>query len=169
METKDKLFFWVFGLVLLLSVGFAFLKYVVFLDYVVMAEIDCDPAVESCFVYRCNPKEEECTGDMEEDTWYYKIISKKAYNFPDCDPAEDENCVIECGAEEKKCEITLCEDLPTCMTPEKYQEEIEKEEEVEGEKTNETEGEAVGEAVAQEPLGEDGKEKAVENNVESGN
>lgn len=184
MDTKNRIFFWVFGLLILGSVTAAFLKYFIFLDYVIQAEIDCDPETENCYVYICNPKEEECTGDPEEDTWYYKIINKKAFNFPNCDPNADENCVIDCYPGEEDCEIELCnpEDPVSgqeCMTPEKYDllpkdegveemggEETEAEESAEATEENtenieepeENSGEVAGESAPEEASGENSGE-----------
>lgn len=177
MDKKNKILIWIFALLLLGSVTTAFLRYFIFLDYTIKAEIDCDPEVDSCYVYICNPKEEECTGDPEEDTWYYKVIYKKAFNFLQCDPNEDENCVIDCYLGEEDCEIELCDATDPvngqeCMTPEKYlelygTEEAEGEGEEEVIESQEVESEEMTHVENGEnpvPVGEEGNEEI--NNTE---
>ncbi len=94
-------------------------------DYIIEAEVDCDPTVETCFIYECDPEAEECTGDPEEDIWYYKIMKRNAANIPLCDPA-DENCqALVCWEDEKDCEEILCteetiEEGQVCNDPEQY-------------------------------------------------
>lgn len=92
------------------SVAFTYYKIMVKKNYLISMEINCDPYEEKCFVYKCNPAQEECAGDSEEDSWYYKIINKKAFNIPNCNPDKDENCVITCDDGEKDCSYNLCED-----------------------------------------------------------
>lgn len=55
-------------------------------------------------------KRKECTGDPEEDTWYYKKINRQTFNIPLCDP-NDENCeALVCPEGEEDCSETLCSD-----------------------------------------------------------
>jgi len=89
-------------------------------DYVIEASVDCDPYSEACFVWECDPESdvegESCTGDPEEDIWYFKIARRNASRIPLCDPNTDENCQpflcddpsdAEAGGEEE-CEEELC-------------------------------------------------------------
>lgn len=110
MDKKSKIFFAVFFLLIVLSVGATYYRYVVAHDYMIQAELDCDPYTESCFVYVCDPEaDEECTGDPIEDTSYYKLIDRNAKNIPLCDPA-DENCTaLVCEEGEVDCSYTLCD------------------------------------------------------------
>ncbi len=124
-NSRSNTIFWiVFFLLLLGSVAFTYYRIVVKRDYLISAEADCDPYTEECFVYNCDPQTEECTGNLEEDTSYYKIIKKKAYNIPDCDPNTDENCVIACNEGEEDCSYELCEegnaDGIECVDPSQY-------------------------------------------------
>lgn len=120
----NRIFFIVFGLLLIGSVAFTYFRIVVKRDYMISAETDCDPYAEECFIYECDPNTEECTGDPEEDTWYYKIIKRKAYNIPLCDP-NDESCeALVCPEEEEECSYELCEEGNEegieCVDPEQY-------------------------------------------------
>lgn len=78
-------------------------------DYLVQAEVDCDPSLESCFVWECDTEEDECTGNPDEDTWYYKIAYRNAKNIPACN-TEDETCEpFVCPEEgEAECSEVLC-------------------------------------------------------------
>lgn len=89
MDTKTKIFWSATVLLILISVGLTFNRYIIKKDYIVQAQIDCDPYSENCFVWNCDPASQEdgesCTGDPEEDTWYYKIINKNASKIQICD------------------------------------------------------------------------------------
>jgi hypothetical protein len=98
-------------------------------DYIISAQTDCDPTLENCFIWNCDSESqvegEACTGDPEEDTWYYKIIKRKAANIPLCDP-NDENCeALICPENEADCEEVLCSaetatEGEECSNPESY-------------------------------------------------
>ena len=108
MDKKSKIFFWVLGILILASIGVTYWRIMLKRDYIIEAEADCDPATETCFVYECDPSAEECTGNPNEDTSFYKIIRRNASKIPTCDPA-DENCQpLVCGEGEKDCEEILC-------------------------------------------------------------
>lgn len=104
-----------------------YLRYIYFQDYVIELSVPCDPASESCFVYICDPEEEECTGNAEEDTSYYKLVARKAYNIPYCDQESNEDCgeIYTCSGNEADCEIILCneetvEDGEVCTNSEDF-------------------------------------------------
>ncbi len=99
MDKKSTILLYVMGILILVSVGVTFYRYMILKDYQVITEIECNPEIENCFVR------------TEEDGTisYYKIISRNAANIPLCDPAQDESCrALVCEAEELKCEITFC-------------------------------------------------------------
>lgn len=119
------LFFVIFGLLVFGSVAFTYYRIVMKRDYMISAEAECDPYLEKCFIYVCDPAVEECTGDPEEDTSYYKIMKRKAFNVPLCDPNIDETCeALICPEGEKDCDYELCEegnaDGIECVDPEQY-------------------------------------------------
>jgi hypothetical protein len=120
------LFFVVFGLLIFGSVAFTYYRIVMARDYFITAEADCDPTIEKCFVYVCDSTAgEECTGNPEEDTSYYKIMKRKAFNVPLCDPNVDESCeALICPEGEKDCSYELCSegnaDGIECNDPEQY-------------------------------------------------
>lgn len=110
MHIHSKILTYTLMILLLLSAGASYYRFMVIHDYVIVAEVDCDPTSESCFVWQCDPAVEgECTGDPEADTWYYKIATRNAQHIPECDP-EDEMCeLFACEPNvEADCAITLC-------------------------------------------------------------
>jgi hypothetical protein len=78
---KNKIFFIVFFLLLFGVVTFTFCRYFIAKDYYIQAQADCDPESEKCFIWECDPEAtdegEKCTGNPEEDIWYYKIVKKR--------------------------------------------------------------------------------------------
>lgn len=127
----EILFFIIFFVLLIGSVVVTYYKIVVKNNYLIEAQTDCDPTVENCFIWSCDPESTEdgeaCTGDAEVDTWYYKIVTKNAANIPLCNPDEDENCEpLVCEPDEKDCVETFCDDENKlkqgveCSNPEEY-------------------------------------------------
>jgi hypothetical protein len=129
LNRKSKALFLVLGCLILVSIGATFYRYIVKRDYIVQAQIDCDPETENCLVWRCDPASivegEACTGTPENDIWYYKILNRNAKNIPDCDP-KDENCTAyQCEPHEQECEMTSCspdslKKGEECSVPEQY-------------------------------------------------
>lgn len=139
MDKKTKILFSAFGVLIILSVAASYYRFMVLHDYLVQAEVDCDPSAESCFVWECDPVNDECTGDPEEDTWYYKIAYRNAKNIPSCDPLSEacEQFTCPMGGE-AECTEVLCTsesleeyaiDAP-CTLPEDFIEVIPAEDEV---------------------------------------
>jgi hypothetical protein len=111
MDKKSKILLGVFFLLILASIGATYYRIVVRRDYLIESQIDCDPTLEKCFVYHCDPAVESCTGNEVEDTSYYKIAKRKANKIPICDPVQDENCQpFVCGENEKDCGEILCDE-----------------------------------------------------------
>lgn len=110
MDTKSKILFGIFGILIVLSVSASYYKFMVLHDYVVQAEVDCDPETESCFVWQCDPEvADECTGNPEEDIWYFKIAHRNAKNIPYCDPNDDSCLAFQCPENgEDECDEVLC-------------------------------------------------------------
>src|SRR5665647_1731385 len=111
MDKKSKIFFLVFFLLIAGSIAVTYYRIVIKRDYIISAQADCDPTMEKCFVWECDPistvEGEACIGDSESDIWYYKIIKRRAANIPLCDP-NDENCTaLTCSVGEKECEEVL--------------------------------------------------------------
>ena len=110
MDKKSKILFLVFFLVLAGSIFLTYYRYMVVKDYIIETQVSCDPMVESCFIYVCDPENgEECTGDLEQDTSYYKLLHRNAKNIPLCDPAEADCPVAVCRPGEVDCQVTLCD------------------------------------------------------------
>jgi hypothetical protein len=140
LDRKSKVLFAVFALLIASSVAVTFWRYVVKRDYIIEAQIDCDPETENCFIWRCDPnsleESEKCTGNPDNDIWYYKILRRNAKYIPLCDP-KDENCTAYvCGEGEKDCGYDLCtpenaKKGEECNDPAKYLEQNPPEEESE--------------------------------------
>lgn len=95
-------------------------RFFIYQDFPVTVEAECDPASESCFVYHCDPEFEECTGDPEEDTWYYKRITKQGNMFPVCEGGECPE--VSCAEDEPACEVEFCDPdgEEECSDPEAF-------------------------------------------------
>jgi len=110
MDFKSKTLFVVFILIILAAIGLSYYRYMVLRDYYVTVEEECDPQIEKCFVYECDPADDsECPTNPEERVSYYKIIQKKAYNIPLCDPQKDDCPPLTC-ADDPSCLETLCDE-----------------------------------------------------------
>jgi hypothetical protein len=112
MDKKNKIFFIVFLLLIIGSVGATYYRTMIKKDYMISAQIDCDPYTEKCFIWECDPTStvegEACTGELENDIWYYQIVERRAYNIPSCDP-NDENCeALVCPDGEEDCDVIFC-------------------------------------------------------------
>ncbi len=120
MENKDKkssagnrIFYIVLTLLILGSVGVTFVKIVILKDYQVIAETSCDPQIEKCFVYVCDPaSDSSCSVVESERTSYYKMVSKKAANIAICEATVEKlGCdgELSCIENEKSCSYTFCD------------------------------------------------------------
>lgn len=121
MDKKAKIVFFLFILSVLILVFFLYKKHFLDKDYLIFAEIPCDPSLESCFVSLCNSDEEECAGVLEEDTTYFKKLERHAELIPSCDPNREGCFVAQCDAENVGCGITLCNpNEDECSSPEDF-------------------------------------------------
>lgn len=108
-----RIYFVLFGAIIVVSLASAYYTFVVKHDYLVKYTTHCDPTVEKCFVEVCDLEVTECTGNEEEDTKYYTTICRKAYNVPDCERGSDPLCEKRwetCAPGEKGCAIKTCEE-----------------------------------------------------------
>lgn len=115
MDKKSKIFLVVFFLLIVGSVGATYWRIFVKKNYIIENQVDCDPYVDACFIWECDPEStvegEACTGDEEADIWYYQIARRKAFNIPLCDPEKDDTCdPWTCAEDEKDCETIFCSD-----------------------------------------------------------
>lgn len=116
---KSRLFFGVVFFLFFVVAGISFVRYFILRDYLVQAEISCDPSAESCFVYTCDPIDDsECPEAEDERTSYYKLIQKKAFTLPDCEPGSEGCPELEC-VEGEDCQVILCDqETEECSQPE---------------------------------------------------
>lgn len=129
IDRKSKILFIVIALFIAGAVAATYWRIVVKRDYIVQAQTECDPSAENCFIWQCDPESdvegEACTGDPEEDIWYYKIVNRNAKNIPLCDPNDEECDALTCGDNEADCSEELCtiENVPEgeqCNDPVQY-------------------------------------------------
>ncbi len=111
MDKKSK--FLIFGFLFLVLGVLSYMYFRIFFlhDYTVQSEIDCDPYVEECFIYECDKLANECTGDPDQDIFYYKKIKRYAGTVPICSES-DQNCselLATCGESEHRCEYVYCD------------------------------------------------------------
>jgi hypothetical protein len=120
MENADKkskianrIFYIILTLLILISVGVTFNKIVIQKDYQIVAETSCDPAIEKCFVYTCDPADDStCPVEESERTSYYKMVSKKAANIALCETTVDKvgcDTELNCTPDEEFCSYTFCD------------------------------------------------------------
>ncbi len=105
---KEKILIVSFFTILIAVVAITYIKYFILKDYYIQAEIDCDPKTESCFIYECDPADdEECPENPDERISYYALVMKKASQIPLCDP-NDESCDALYCEEGMDCSIIYC-------------------------------------------------------------
>ncbi|MCK9282632.1 MAG: hypothetical protein M0P71_18600 [Melioribacteraceae bacterium] len=102
MDKKSKILLWVVAIIIVFSVTLAYSRIYILKDYQIIAEVSCDPEIESCYVYE----------DEEGEISYYKNISKHASQIPVCDPHIEECEEIYCSENESNCSYQYC-DLDT--------------------------------------------------------
>jgi len=182
MDRKSKIFFIVLGLLIAGSVAVTYWRIMVKKDYVIESQVDCDPTVDKCFIWECDPASdvegEKCTGDPDNDIWYYQIARRNASRIPLCDPDKDDNCKpMECDpATEKDCSVTFCDEITKvaqkveCSDPVKYNEENPPEADASDASTTDSEASASAEAPAtdstapaQLPIAKEGAKPAPKN------
>jgi len=111
-KVGNRIFYIVLILLILGSVGVTFYKIVWQKDYQIVAEVSCDPTVESCFYYEgviCEDSDLEC---VPEDAYDYKLISKKASDIYTCEQTDEKlGCdeELSCTDGEENCSYTYCD------------------------------------------------------------
>lgn len=110
MDKKSKILLFSFFSIIIIVTGISYYKYFILKDYLIEIEVDCNPKLEKCFIYECDPSvDEECPKNVKKRISYYKIIRKKANTIPNCDP-NSENCsALKCNKSED-CEEVLCDE-----------------------------------------------------------
>lgn len=126
MDKKSKIFFLAFFLLLVASAGAGYYRFFVVGSYPVEGRAACDPSRESCFIsIVCDPDNEECSGDPQQDTAYYKIVRTKATDVIPCHPGAKSCNLQACRPDESDCEEILCDpknlaEGEVCTDPEIY-------------------------------------------------
>jgi len=104
----NRIFYFVLFLMIAISIVLTFVKIVIQKDYQITAEVSCDPNFEKCFVWECDPTEDDtCPENPADRISYYKIISKKASNIEACEATEEK---IGCGEE-----LSCVQREPSCF------------------------------------------------------
>lgn len=126
MNKLSRVLFFATLVMIVGSSAMAYFRFFVVHDYIVEAQVDCDPYTEVCFVHVCDPSAgEECTGDITEDTFYYKRIDRNVKNMSLCDPNDDTCTDMVCPPDEAECsytdcDVTLIENGEVCSDPVVY-------------------------------------------------
>ncbi len=116
--------FYIFLVLLLLSLGGSYYRFVIAGDYMVGYEADCDQYTETCFI--------GCEDDACTEEYYYSLIKKYAPNvYAQCGPdITDCQAAQACLSEDAGlCEITYCnpavdgEDTCETLTEKDFEEE----------------------------------------------
>jgi len=170
MDKKSKILFAIIGLLIVASVAVTYWRIMIKKDYVIEAQTDCDPYAEKCFLWECDPEStvdgEKCTGNPEEDSWYFQVARRNAAKIPLCDPDKDETCdPWTCDENEPDCFVEFCTEenkegqyAASCNDPVVYTVENPIEEEVVECEAGDTECEA---AASEETTCEEGDEACV--------
>lgn len=124
---KNKIISILFWVAVVGSILFGIYRFFIARNFMVVYQIDCDPAAEKCFVWQCDEALGECTGDEEEDVWYYSKVKKMARDTAKCDPRKGD-CPDESICDQpitQKCWIEKCNENnlgedEKCITPEVY-------------------------------------------------
>jgi hypothetical protein len=115
MSIKSKIFYIIFFLLIVISIGTTFLKYLVYKDYQILAEVSCNPQAEKCFIKTCDPVDDStCPINESDRTAYYKLISKNASSIYICENTFKKiGCFDElsCIQNEKNCSYTYCDSV----------------------------------------------------------
>jgi hypothetical protein len=156
---SGKIFFIVFGLLILGSIFATYYRIMIKKNYIIEAQVDCDPYENKCFIWECDPASdvvgEKCTGDAEKNIWYYNLAKRNASKIPLCDSETDDTCApMICDSEEKDCEQIYCneenavEQEATCSDPVEYTKNnpLEEEDDLSGEEVQCEEGDVECEA-----------------------
>jgi len=128
MDKKSIILFVLLFATVAVFVALTYYRVMVRRDYIVSVEVDCDPAVEQCFVAVCDPAEDEtCSENPDEQTYYYKIINKNVRNIIPCDWPAEECPALACAPGEAECEEIFCDESAAaagevCSDPTSYRE-----------------------------------------------
>jgi len=68
----SKILFILLLSLLMILISSSYYKYIIKEDFILYAEVSCDPSFESCFIYECSEEDENC--DSNDPNQYYKII-----------------------------------------------------------------------------------------------
>ncbi len=108
----NKIFYIILGIFIVCSVGASFYRIVISKDYQIVGQVACDPQVEKCFVSKCDPETDDtCSKNLDEQTTYYKEISKKAASIYACEATKEKiGCTdnLSCISGESSCFYIFC-------------------------------------------------------------
>jgi len=88
----NRVFYFILFFAIISSAFLTYTRIVVNKDYQISAEVSCDPTLEQCFEWKCDPVEDStCPENPDERISYYKIISKRASNIAQCESTIEKN------------------------------------------------------------------------------
>lgn len=107
MEKRPSILLFVFGFLMLVSVAITAVRFFIFRDYKISAEVSCDPSEKSCFARPCESEKASCKEG--EKYQYYTTIQKKASDVSGCPTDDSGNCVsMRCNVGESDCFEASC-------------------------------------------------------------
>lgn len=124
---KNKIINWFFWISIFLVIFSGIYRFFISRNFLLIFETECDPTVEKCFVQHCDESLGECTGNEDEDVWYYSKVKKMAYDVKKCDPRKEE-CPDESICDQpvsqrcwiEKCNEEILDEGEECSYPEIY-------------------------------------------------
>lgn len=118
MDKKTKILIVLFLVIVSVAISFSYKKYFLERDYLISAEVPCDPSLEICFIGYCDSETEEC----EEETFYYKRIEGIARSLPTCDPNYEDCPLLWCGKRGNHACVDISCDAESeeCSSPEDF-------------------------------------------------
>ena len=107
MDKKAKILVTVLTLLILWAVWATYDRIYFKKNYMILVEVSCNPETEVCYT------------SEEDESYFYKIVEKPAYNLPNCSP-QDIQCLdsVTCLVDETNCSIIYCDSSldNTCST-----------------------------------------------------
>lgn len=117
MDKKTKILIILFLTIVFATLLFSYKKYFLEKEYLISAEIPCDPSQDICYVGYCDSETEEC----EEEVFYYNRIEGVAGILPVCDPNYEDCPLLWCGEKgNNTCVVIPCDSETDCSSPEDF-------------------------------------------------
>jgi hypothetical protein len=109
MDKKGKILLVIIIVLIFGVVGFKYKQFFADRNFQFIAQVNCDPATESCFRVICDGECDTSSGLLYMDGTPYKYVEMPGFEVPQCLPKTD--CKdFTCPAKSETCITTLCSD-----------------------------------------------------------